>query len=95
MQFHSELPNLHAVCIAELENTLYFSPPQGNLKMEILRYEKDARSIPVTEEQNGVIGIGPKTSFSIKDKVLYLTDPDSGNGTVPVGTHMQYTVKVN
>lgn len=63
--------------------------------MELYRYEKDARSIPVTGEQNGVIGIGPKTSFSIQDKVLYLTDPDNRLGTVPVGTHMQYTVNVN
>ncbi len=68
----------------------------GNLKMELFRYEKDARSIPVTGEQNGVIGIGPKTSFSIQDKVLYMADPESGQaGTVPVGTHMQYTVNVN
>ena len=63
--------------------------------MELFRYEKDARSIPVTGEQNEVIGIGPKTSFSIQNKVLYMADPESGQGTVPVGTHMQYTVNVN
>ena len=63
--------------------------------MEIFRYEKDARSIPVTGEQNGVIGIGPKTSFSVHDGVLYLTDPDNQDGTVPVGSHMQYTVNTN
>ena len=68
----------------------------GNLKMELLRYEKDARSIPVTGEQNGVIRIGPRTTFSIKDEVLYLTDPDIKEpGTVPVGTHMQYVVNIN
>ena len=63
--------------------------------MELFRYKKDARSIPVTGEQNGVIGIGPKALFSIQDKVLYMADPESGQGTVPVGTHMQYTVNVN
>ena len=63
--------------------------------MELFRYEKDARSIPVTGEQNGVIGIGPNTSFAIKEKVLYLSDPDNGNVTLPVGTHMQYTVNSN
>ena len=63
--------------------------------MELFRYERDARSIPVTGEQNGVIGIGSKTSFSIQDGVLYLTDPENGQGTVPVGTHMQFTVNVN
>lgn len=63
--------------------------------MELFRYEKDARSIPVTGEQNEVNGIGPKTLFSIQDKVLYMADPESGQGTVPVGTHMQYTVNVN
>ena len=67
----------------------------GNLKMDLFRYEKDARSIPVTGEQNGVIGVGPNTSFSIKDKVLYLADLDNGNVTLPVGTHMQYTVNIN
>ena len=67
----------------------------GNLKMEIFRYEKDARSIPVTGEQNGVIGIGPNTSFSVRDGMLYLADPDAQDGTVPVGTHMQYTVNAN
>lgn len=63
--------------------------------MEVFRYEKDARSIPLTGEWNRVIEIGLKASFSIRDKVLYLADPDSGNGTVPVGTHMQYTVNIN
>ena len=63
--------------------------------MELFRYEKDARSIPDPEEQNGVIGIGPKTTFSIQDEALYLTDPESKKGTVLVGTRMQYTVDVN
>ena len=74
---------------------IYFVIIIGNLKMEIFRYEKDARSIPVTGEQNGVIGIGPNTSFSVRDGMLYLADPDAQDGTVPVGTHMQYTVNIN
>ena len=62
--------------------------------MELLRYKKDARSIPIPGEQDGVIGIGTHSHFTITQDKAYLIDPKSDGEPVAMGTHLQYIVNV-
>lgn len=64
----------------------------GNVKVDLLKYKKDARSIPVTGDMSSVTGIGTQSSFSIQENKLMLSDPENGTETVTIGDHMQYTV---
>ena len=60
--------------------------------MELLRYKKDARSIPVSGEQDGVIGISTHSHFIITQDKAYLNESDSE--PVAMGTHLQYIINV-
>ncbi len=65
----------------------------GNVRVELLRYKIDARSIPSLGEDSGVVVIGATSRFSVNSEGnLVLNDPGNGNETVAVGTHMQYKV---
>ena len=63
--------------------------------MCLLRYAKDARSIPVSGDSSNVIGIGTSAVFAVQDHKLQFVDPENGNVNVEVGTHIQYTVNLN
>ena len=67
----------------------------GNVQIELRRYLKDARSIPVAGDSSGQAGIGPESRFSIDNDLLYLTDPENGSTCTAVGTHMQYLVTLD
>ena len=60
--------------------------------MELLRYKKDVRSIPVSGEQDGVIGISTHSHFTITQDKSYLNESDSE--PVAMGTHLQYIINV-
>ena len=60
--------------------------------MELKRYLKDARSIPVIGDSSGQTGIGTQSVFSVADGKLLLSDPENGSTSTVVGTHMQYLV---
>lgn len=62
--------------------------------MSLLRYEKDSCSIPITGESDGLIKISPQGTFSVANDQVLLNDPDSTNGALNIGTHVQYTVVV-
>ena len=62
--------------------------------MNLMRYKRDARSIPVSGEHDGMIGIGTQSHFSIADNKAYLSDPENGCEAVAMGTHLQYVVDV-
>ena len=62
--------------------------------MELRRYLKDARSIPVAGDSSGQQPIGPQSQFSITDGKLFLSDPENGSTSTAVGTHIQYLVDV-
>lgn len=64
----------------------------GNVQVELRRYERDARSIPVVGDSSGLIKIGTQSVFSITDGKLYLSDPENGSTLQAVGTHIQYLV---
>ena len=67
----------------------------GNLQIELRRYEKDARSIPVVGDSSGQIKIGTQSVFSVTDGKLYLSDPENGSTHTAVGTHIQYLVNID
>ena len=62
--------------------------------MKILRYIKDNRFIPISDDSTGVVEIGIRSKFSVdKDKKqLFLIESTDGNQPIPVGTHLQYIV---
>ena len=62
--------------------------------MGLMRYKKDARSIPVMDDSSEMIEIGPQSHFSVQDQKLFLTDPENGTETICVGAHIQYTVDI-
>ena len=64
----------------------------GNVEVELRRYLKDARSIPVAGDSSGQAKIGPSSLFSIEEGTLFLTDPENGATQVAVGSHLQYLV---
>lgn len=64
----------------------------GNVQVELRRYVKDARSIPVAGDSSGLTNIGTQSQFTITDDTLYLSDPENGNTSTAVGTHIQYLV---
>ena len=64
----------------------------GNLQVQLRRYLKDARSIPVCGDSSGQIGIGTQSIFTIADGTVNLFDPDNGSDSIPIGTHVQYVV---
>ncbi len=66
--------------------------PSGNVPVSLRRYEKDARSIPVTGDSNGTLSIGEVSSFGLSEGSLVLHDADNGCTGVPLGTHIQYLV---
>ena len=66
--------------------------PTGNVEIELRRYQKDARSIPVAGDSSGQAKIGARSQFSISDGCLYLSDPENGATSVAVGSHLQYLV---
>ena len=65
-----------------------------NVKVALQKYKNDARSIPVTGDDSGVLGIGSQSSFSIRGNQLLLTDTTNGCEAMPLGTHIRYTVDV-
>ena len=68
----------------------------GNLKVELLRYETDARSIPVVGEKGPVKAVDREALFSVsQDGSILLTEPQNGVEALPLGTHMQYTVDMS
>ena len=73
---------------------LLFTPPSyaGNIAVELLRYKTNARSIPVSGEQDGVIGISTHSYFTITEDKAYLNESDGE--PVAMGTHLQYIVNV-
>ena len=62
------------------------------MEVELRRYLKDARSIPVAGDSSGQTKIGASCQFSINDGCLYLSDPENGGTNVAVGSHLQYLV---
>lgn len=64
----------------------------GNVPVYLRRYEKDARSIPVTGESSGLATIGEQASFGLIDGALALHDPENGCSGLALGTHIQYLV---
>ena len=68
--------------------------PPVNVRVALQKYLKDARSIPVTGDDSGVLGIGSESSFTIRDNQLLLTDATNGCEATPLGTHIRYTVDV-
>ena len=64
----------------------------GGASVQLRRYEKDARSIPVIGDRSGQIDIGIQSSFTIVDTQLLVCDPENGSNSIPVGTHLQYLV---
>ena len=64
----------------------------GNLHVQLCRYLKDARSIPVCGDSNDQIDIGTQSTFTIADGTIHLFDPDNGSDLIPIGTHVQYVV---
>ena len=68
----------------------------GNLKVELLRYETDARSIPVVGEKGPVKAVDREAQFSVsQDGGVLLTEPQNGVAALPLGTHMQYIVDMS
>lgn len=65
-----------------------------NVKVALQKYQKDARSIPVSGDDSGVLGIGSESSFSVRDDQVLLTDPANGCEATPLGTHIRYTVAI-
>ena len=64
----------------------------GNVQVDLRRYLKDARSIPVAGESSGQAKIGAQSQFTIADGLLYFSDPENGTASTPLGTHIQYLV---
>ena len=64
----------------------------GNVEVELRRYLKDARSIPVAGDGSGQTKIGTSSLFTIDDGSLFLTDGENGATRVAVGGHLQYLV---
>ena len=62
------------------------------MEIELRRYLKDSRSIPVAGDSSGQSKIGSRCQFSINDGCLYLSDPENGATSVAVGSHLQYLV---
>lgn len=62
----------------------------GNLRVELLRYKTDSRSIPILGNDSGVTVISSGSEFSVTDGNLVLKGPE--NTSVTLGTHMQYKV---
>ena len=70
-----------------------FAIHTGNVQVELRRYLKDARSIPVAGDSSGQTPITPQSQFSIHDDGhLYLSEPQNGSNSIAVGTHIQYLV---
>ena len=67
----------------------------GNVHVELRRYVKDARSIPVVGDSSGQTGIGTQSVFSIAENKLYFSDPENGSVSTALGTHIQYLVNVD
>ena len=65
-----------------------------NVKVALQKYQKDARSIPVSGDDSGVLGIGSESSFAVRDGQVLLTDPANGCEATPLGTHIRYTVAI-
>ena len=63
--------------------------------MNLRMYKKDPRSIPVFEDSNGLVDIGPNSCFSILDQKVLLSDPEHGCNGVDIGNCMQYVVAVS
>lgn len=66
----------------------------GNVAVNLLRYKNDAHSIPVSGEQDRMIGIGIYSHFSIVHDKAYLSDPENDCEAVAIGTQLQYIVDV-
>ena len=64
----------------------------GNLPVQLRRYLKDTRTIPVVGDSSGQTGIRTQSTFSITDNILYLSDPQNGPDSIPLGSHVQYIV---
>ncbi len=62
----------------------------GNLKVELFRYKKDARSIPIYEDRSEVETIEQGAIFQLTPEGTLLLV--NGDFSQPLGNHMQYTV---
>ena len=83
----------HSKLVDRLRRT---SGVPGNLKVELLRYETDARSIPVVGEKGPVQVVDTAAQFTVSpDGKVLLTEPQNGVSALPLGTHMQYTVDLS
>ena len=66
------------------------------MKVTLLRYLKDARSVPVTgEEMEEVEAVPDSSVFSIQDSTVYFADSSFGDSGVELGSHIRYVVQVN
>ncbi len=63
--------------------------------MTVFRYKGDSRSIPTQGGSEGLVGVGPQTLFSVKEGQLVVREAEGENGTVPIGTQMQYRVQIS
>lgn len=62
--------------------------------MSLRRYKKDSRSIPVSDNRNGLVEISPTSSFSVLDQKVFVSDPENGCDGVDIGSCMQYVVAI-
>lgn len=70
--------------------------PAGSVKVSLLRYLKDARSIPVTgEEMEGVEALPDSSVFSVRDGTVYYANSALGNTGVSLGSHIRYVVQAS
>ena len=68
----------------------------GSIKVSLLRYLKDARSIPVIgEEMKGVEALPDSTVFSVCNGAVYFADPSCGDSSMSLGSHIRYVVQVS
>ena len=62
----------------------------------LLRYLKDARSVPVTgEEMEGMEAVPDSSVFSIRNGTVYFADSSFGDSGIELGSHIRYVVQVN
>lgn len=64
----------------------------GNVGVELRRYLKDARSIPVANDNSGQATIESSTLFTVENGCIFLTSSENGESRIALGDHLQYMI---
>ncbi len=62
--------------------------------MNLCRFEKDERSIPVTGDSSGLVAIDITSIFSVQNGKVFLLDSQNDGAKTAIGSDMQYLVEV-